>query len=362
MRRQDARRCRRGAAARADAAGGRGCAPARRPPGRGSSPSPGARPAPIQPTSCGSVRWSVSRPSRGTAAATRSASSAQVPAPGRQRERGPAARRAGRSTSRPANAAGRAGTYFGASPPRSLPASTWPRAGEVGGHQPGRRVGVGAPRPAPRRRRGRSLTSATSTRSRNCIDPQVRRPVRRRARARTMIHAVAPSSTSAARARRGRAGCRIRASADPPGASPSTCWVVRSLQPGQPVGPRDGDDAAVATGRPTRCAVARAGAAREAGRRSARRRPDRGCPPGGGTAPGGGRRSRRVVRLRSHAAGLCTRRAQAVHRDVRDVGAEPVLASPASPTNELGDLAGTLTTVPQRSQTRWMCTCSSTAW
>ena len=56
---------------------------------------------PIQPSSCGMVRWSVSKPSRGRCASTRSASYASTPTAGPSRAANDSRSARGRNRSRP---------------------------------------------------------------------------------------------------------------------------------------------------------------------------------------------------------------------------------------------------------------------
>ena len=167
-------RCRRGAAAPAAAAVGRGCAPGPPSPGRGNSPCPGVRPAPSSSISAGSVRWSVSRPSRGRRAATRmrlerpDAGGGVPPSCLGHRRRSSAAAPAGRSGRRAA----------GPSRRRAAARSRRPSVGRAATSarrelRPGHRWCTGArrrrdaePGQRGRRRPGRPATAAPSRRSR----------------------------------------------------------------------------------------------------------------------------------------------------------------------------------------------------
>ena len=108
-----------------------------------------------------------------------------------------------------------------------------------------------------------------------------------------VIQVVSPSSTRCRACSTWPLGDRTRASRDVRGAEPGRCCVVIECSQRQPVGPGDGDDRTVATGRRPP-APPRAAAARASGRRSAPRPPA--STPSPATAPGartsGGRGTR----------------------------------------------------------------------
>ena len=139
-----------------------------------------------QSSSWAIVRWSVSKPSRGRHAATRSASAAQVPASGRSDIRATSSPR-GTITSRQARSSPgwpTIGPYGAESGPISGQGSH-----QVGGSPSAPSLRMGSPTTA-----YRSVTSVTSTRSMNCIE----RSHATRAGAvpgSTVIQVVSPSST-----------------------------------------------------------------------------------------------------------------------------------------------------------------------
>ena len=167
----------------AGAADARGCARGPPPPARGSSPSRGARPARSSPPRAAACGDRSPGPAAGRRPRPGGPPRAQLPARprGHRSSRVPRSAR-GTTTSRPANGAGRRATYFDASPPRSLPDVDLSGAGEVGGHQPGDRVGVGDDERLPddgvrrrcdRRRRRAAGTAWSAGTRRGCLGPRL---------------------------------------------------------------------------------------------------------------------------------------------------------------------------------------------
>ena len=265
---------------------------------------------PSNPASAGSVRWSVSKPSRGRRAATRIASYAQMPASGtpapatisssavaRHQQVGAAGDPAGPALAEPRRTAY---TRRSAGPARAPAANFAPGTGEHVGRRPAarRRAPASAssvPGPTSDSTAHSAVTSAGSTRIMNRIRS------RKSSSARGAGLDVEPGGRRRPRSTIAWCStwpCGESTSSSVPCHAGSSVEVLggEAVQPGQPVVAGHREHAAV---RPVDQADLgrRAGAARASGRRSARRRRRRGL-------VGIERRSTATAVMRSHSCAL----------------------------------------------------------
>ena len=185
------------------------------------------------------VRWSVSKPSRGRQAATRSASAAQVPASVAVADGVRRRSARGTSTSRHGAPLARVVRRPGRMPRCHRPAAATGRARPAA-----RRAAASAPDGSPRTAQS-AVTSATSTRSMNRIESS--QAVRAPARAGL---GGDPGGLAVVDEVQVVLDVTLGASAPAPrwtcsGARPVSCWVVIECSQRQPVGAGDRDDPAV---------------------------------------------------------------------------------------------------------------------